>query len=67
MILTDEQLLLASKHLGIAKQKLNETASYLDPKSDRYRFNDVESDKLAELIAVLDEEHSSRRKTAVTS
>ena len=67
MILTDEQLLLVSKHLGIAKQKLNETAQYLDPKSDRYRFNDIEADKLTELIAVFDEEHSNRRKSAVAS
>lgn len=65
MDLSNEQLNLISKHLGIAKQKLNESTEYLDPHSDRYKFNDQEADKLTEIIAVVDGEISRRRKEAV--
>lgn len=67
MHLTNEQLDLLCKTVGIAKQKLYDSLKYLDPQSDRARFANEEIDELTAVFTVLDGERDSRRKAVITS
>ena len=67
MHLTDEQLDLLCKTVGIAKQKLYDSLKYLDPKSDRAHFSNEEIDELTAVFTVLDHERDARRKAVIAS
>lgn len=62
MNLSDDQMDLLCKTVGIAKQKHYDSLKYLDPSSDRASFANGEIDDLTAVFAVIDGERDARRK-----
>ncbi len=61
MALTNDQLDLACKIVGIHKQKLYDTLRYLDESSPRAGFTNAEIDATTDLFSALDAERDARR------